>query len=94
MSGLADEKISLGLRANWRQFALLVAVNAFVGGMIGMERTILPLLAEEDFGIASKTAAVSFVAAFGLTKAITNLFAGWLSDRFSRRSCSSAGWQR
>lgn len=92
MSGLADEKISLGLRANWRQFALLVAVNAFVGGMIGLERTILPLLAEADFGIASKTAAVSFIAAFGLTKAITNLFAGRLSDRFSRRSVLIAGW--
>ncbi len=92
MSGLADERIALGLRANWRQFALLVAVNAFVGGMIGLERTILPLLAEADFGIASKTAAVSFIAAFGLTKALTNLFAGWLADRFSRRSVLIAGW--
>ncbi len=78
--------------ANWRQFALLVAVNAFVGGMIGLERTILPLLAEADFGIASKTAAVSFIATFGLTKAITNLLAGRLSDRFSRRSVLIAGW--
>ncbi|MCH8850535.1 MAG: MFS transporter, partial [Chloroflexi bacterium] len=78
--------------ANWRQFALLVAVNAFVGGMIGLERTILPLLAEAEFGIASKTAAVSFIATFGLTKAITNLLAGRLSDRFSRRSVLIAGW--
>ena len=87
-----SERIALGVGANWRQFALLVAVNAFVGGMIGLERTILPLLAEAEFGIASKTAAVSFIATFGLTKAITNLLAGRLSDRFSRRSVLIAGW--
>jgi MFS family permease len=87
-----SERIVLGVGANWRQFALLVAVNAFVGGMIGLERTILPLLAEADFGIASKTAAVSFIATFGLAKAITNLLAGRLSDRFSRRSVLIAGW--
>ena len=92
MSDLASGRIALGLRANWRQFALLVAVNAFVGGMVGLERSILPVLAEAEFGIASKTAAVSFVAAFGLAKAITNLFAGRLSERFSRRSVLIAGW--
>jgi MFS family permease len=82
----------LGLAANWQQFALLVATNAFVGGMVGLERSILPVLAREEFGIASKTVAVSFIATFGLTKAVSNLFAGRLSERFSRRSMLIAGW--
>ena len=89
---LKTHHIQLGLWPNWRQFALLVAVNAFVGGMIGLERSILPLLAEAEFGIASKTAAVSFIATFGLAKALTNLFAGHLSERFSRRSVLITGW--
>ena len=88
----AGQRITLGLAANWRQIALLVAVNAFVGGMVGMERSILPVLAEAEFGIGSKTAAVSFVAAFGLSKALTNLFAGHLSERFSRHRLLIAGW--
>ena len=92
MSGGASRRIALGLRTNWQQLALLVAVNAFVGGMIGLERSILPLLAEAEFGIASKTAAVSFIATFGLAKAVVNLFAGRLSERFSRRSVLIAGW--
>ena len=83
---------TLGLGANWRQFALLVAINAFVGGMVGMERSVLPLLAGEEFGIASKTAAISFVATFGLAKAFANLFAGPLSEKYSRRSILIAGW--
>lgn len=82
----------LGLRPNWRQFALLVAVNAFVGGMVGLERSVLPVLAKEEFGIASKTLAVSFIATFGLSKAIANLWAGRLSERFSRRKVLIAGW--
>ena len=82
----------LGLGANWRQFALLVAINAFVGGMVGMERSVLPLLAGEEFGIASKTAAISFVATFGVAKAFANLFAGPLSERYSRRHILIAGW--
>jgi MFS family permease len=82
----------LGLAANWRQFALLVATNAFVGGMVGLERSVLPVLARDEFGIASKTAAVSFIAAFGLAKASSNLIAGRLSERFSRRSVLIAGW--
>ena len=86
------QPITLGLRANWRQFALLVAVNVFVGGMIGLERSILPVLAEEEFGISSKTAAVSFIATFGLAKAISNLFAGNLSQRFTRRRVLITGW--
>lgn len=83
---------ALGLGANWQQFALLVATNAFVGGMVGLERSILPVLARDEFGIASKTVIVSFIATFGLTKALTNLFAGRLSERFSRRSMLIAGW--
>ena len=83
---------TLGLGANWRQFALLIAINAFVGGMVGMERTVLPLLAGEEFGIASKTAAISFVATFGFAKALANLFAGPLSEKYSRKRILIAGW--
>ena len=84
--------LQLGLHANSRQFALLVATNAFVGGMVGLERSILPVLARDEFGVASKTIAVSFIATFGLAKAIANLFAGRLSERFTRRSTLIAGW--
>ena len=91
-AGRGLERVELGLRRNWTQFALLVAVNAFVGGMIGLERSILPLMAESEFGIASKTAAISFIATFGLAKALTNLFAGRLSEHFSRRGMLIAGW--
>lgn len=84
--------VRLGLRPNWRQFALLVAVNAFVGGMVGLERSVLPLLAKDEFGIASKTVAVSFIATFGLAKAVSNLFAGTLAERYSRRRVLIAGW--
>ena len=84
--------VSLGLMDNWRQFALLVAVNLFVGGMIGLERSILPGLAEAEFGITSTTAAISFIATFGLAKAVSNLFAGNLSQRFTRRRILIAGW--
>jgi MFS family permease len=86
------QRAVLGLRANWRQFALLVAVNAFVGGMIGLERSILPLLAEAEFGITSKAAAVSFISTFGLAKALTNLFAGHLAGEVSRKRLLVAGW--
>jgi len=82
----------LGLRANRRQFWLLVVVNAFVGAMIGLERTVLPLLAEEEFGLASKGAVLSFVATFGLVKAATNFFAGRLGDLYGRRRVLVAGW--
>ncbi|HSJ16248.1 MAG TPA: MFS transporter [Longimicrobiales bacterium] len=84
--------IALGLKANWRQFSLLVLVNAFVGAMVGLERTVLPLLAEVEFGLASKTAALSFVATFGAVKALTNVFAGQLGDRYGRKRALVAGW--
>ena len=84
--------LQLGLSANWRQFTLLIVVNAFVGAMVGLERSVLPLVAVQDFAIASTTAAVSFIATFGLTKALANLAAGWLVDRHGRRSTLIAGW--
>ena len=83
---------SLGLRENARQFWLLVLVNAFVGAMVGLERTVLPLIAEREFGLASKSAALSFIATFGLVKAFTNYFAGRLGDRFGRKHVLIAGW--
>jgi MFS family permease len=84
--------VALGLRANWRQFWLLVLVNAFVGAMVGLERTVLPLLAQAEFGLASKSAALSFIATFGIVKALTNYFAGRLSDRYGRKPVLLAGW--
>jgi MFS family permease len=84
--------IRLGLRQNIAQFSLLVAVNALVGGMIGQERTVLPLLAEEEFGLTKFTAALTFIAAFGVVKATTNFFAGTLSDRYGRKPVLVAGW--
>lgn len=88
----APTDISLGLGDNWRQFALLVTVNLFVGGMIGMERSILPGLAEAEFGVTSKTAIVSFIATFGLAKAVTNLVAGSLARKVTRRRILITGW--
>jgi MFS family permease len=83
---------TLGLRANAGQFALLVLVNALVGGMIGQERTVLPLLARDVFHLEGLVVAMTFVAAFGITKAFTNLAAGALSDRLGRRPVLVAGW--
>jgi MFS family permease len=82
----------LGLRANWRQFTLLIVINAFVGAMVGMERVVVPLLAERDFGIASRSVILSFIVSFGLVKAAANLLAGGLSDRAGRRRVLIAGW--
>jgi MFS family permease len=82
----------LGLRANWRQFALLVVINAFVGAMVGIERTVLPLLAEDEFGIASASATLAFLVAFGLTKAFANLAAGHLADQHGRKRVLIVGW--
>lgn len=86
------EHIKLGLKENWKQFTILVIVNAFVGGMIGMERSVFPQFAADVFGVASKTAILSFITAFGITKAITNYFAGKLSNKFGRRNLLLFGW--
>jgi MFS family permease len=84
--------LTLGLRANAGQFALLVAVSALVGGMVGQERAIVPLLATDVFGISTATAALAFLVAFGLAKAVTNLVAGVLADRVGRKPVLVAGW--
>jgi MFS family permease len=82
----------LGLRHNAAQFTLLVAVNALVGGMLGQERTVLPLIGEQEFGLRAYTAGLSFIVVFGLAKAATNYFAGTWSDRFGRKPVLVAGW--
>jgi MFS family permease len=84
--------VRLGLRANAGQFALLVALNAFVGAMVGLERTVLPLVGKEDFGLASKSAILSFVVAFGVAKALANLAAGGLAHGAGRRRLLVLGW--
>jgi len=84
--------VRLGLRANLAQFALLVLVNAFVGAMIGLERTILPAIAEQEFHLAATAAVLSFIVVFGLTKAFTNYLAGTLADRIGRKHVLVAGW--
>jgi MFS family permease len=84
--------LSLGIRANWQQFTLLVVVNAFVGAMVGMERSVVPLIAQADFGLVSKSAILAFVLSFGLVKALVNLLAGRLSDGLGRKRILIAGW--
>jgi MFS family permease len=84
--------VRLGLRENFAQFALLVIVNAFVGAMVGLERSILPAIAEQEFQLVARTAVLSFIAAFGLAKALTNYGAGRLSDRLGRKHVLVAGW--
>lgn len=84
--------VQLGLRQNLAQFSLLVGVNALVGGMIGQERTVIPLLAKEEFGLTAFTATLTFIVAFGIVKAATNFFAGTLGDRFGRKPVLVAGW--
>jgi len=82
----------LGIRENFGQFSLLVLVNAFVGGMVGLERTILPPLAEREFHLAARSAVLSFIVVFGVTKALTNYLAGRLSDRVGRKHVLVGGW--
>ncbi len=84
--------VRLGLRENVWQFSLLVVVNAFVGAMVGLERSILPPMAEQEFHLVAKTAVLSFIVVFGVTKALTNYLAGRLSDRFGRKHVLVAGW--
>src|SRR5690242_4800318 len=88
----AGVPIRLGLKENWRQFALLVLINAFVGGMVGIERTIVPLIGSEEFGIASTTLIVSFIASFGIVKALANLVSGQLADAWGRKRVLVLGW--
>jgi MFS family permease len=83
--------VRLGLRENAGQFSLLMLVNAFVGAMVGLERSILPAIAEQEFQLAARSAVLSFIVAFGIAKAVTNYFAGRFSDRFGRRHGLKAG---
>ena len=86
------KQVQLGLKENWRQFTLLVIISAFVGGMIGLERSILPQIAEVEFHIAAKTAILSFIIVFGVVKAITNYFTGALANRMGRKNLLTIGW--
>jgi MFS family permease len=88
----ATPPIRLGLGANRGQFALLVVVNAFVGAIVGLERTVVPLIAEADFGLVSKTLVLSFLVSFGIVKALANLFTGRFADRLGRKPLLIAGW--
>ncbi|MDX8469208.1 MFS transporter [Mesorhizobium sp. VK23B] len=84
--------VALGLKANWKQFALLVLINAFVGGMVGIERTVVPLIGAEEFGVASTTLVVSFIVSFGVVKACANLVSGQLADMWGRKGVLILGW--
>jgi MFS family permease len=84
--------VSLGLRANWPQFSLLVLINAFVGGMVGLERTVVPLIGSEEFKIASTTLVVSFIVSFGVIKALANLVSGHFADVWGRKRMLVVGW--
>lgn len=86
------ENVKLGLKENWLQFTLLVVVNAFVGGMVGLERSILPEIAAQEFGLVVKTAILSFIVVFGVTKAITNYYTGALANKYGRRNLLILGW--
>ena len=90
--GTGRRPVTLGLRANAAQFTLLVAINALVGGMVGQQQTVLPLLAEDEFGLTGYTFMFTYVVAFGVTKAAANYFAGTWSDRYGRRPVLIAGW--
>jgi MFS family permease len=84
--------IALGLRENWQQFSLLVLINAFVGGMVGLERTLVPLIGSETFQLASTVTVTSFIVSFGIVKAITNLISGQLADSWGRKRTLVLGW--
>lgn len=85
-------EVKLGLKENWKQFSLLVIVNAFVGGMVGLERSILPEIAEKEFGLAVKTAILSFIVVFGVSKALTNYFTGAIANKLGRKKLLILGW--
>ena len=84
--------VRLGLRENAAQFSLLVALNGLVGGMVGLERSVLPLVGQHDFGLRSKSAILAFVLAFGVAKAVTNLAAGSLAEHVGRKRLLVIGW--
>lgn len=84
--------IQAGLKKNWKQFTLLVIINAFVGGMVGLERSIIPQIAEVEFGLSSKSITLSFITAFGITKAIANYFTGRFANRIGRKNLLLIGW--
>ncbi|AFL83773.1 arabinose efflux permease family protein [Belliella baltica DSM 15883] len=86
------KQVKLGLKENWKQFTLLVIINAFVGGMVGLERSILPQIAEVEFAIVAKTAILSFIIVFGIVKAITNYFAGAFANKIGRKNLLVIGW--
>ena len=88
----SGSRVRLGLKENWRQFALLILINAFVGGMVGIERTVVPLIGSEEFGIASTTIVVSFIVSFGVVKALANLVSGQLADAWGRKRVLVLGW--
>ena len=86
------QNTALGLRANWKQFALLVIINGFVGGMVGLERSILPIIAEQEYHLVAASAVLSFIIVFGIAKALTNYFAGALANRVGRKNLLTLGW--
>jgi MFS family permease len=88
----ATSSVRLGLKENWRQFALLIVINAFVGGMVGIERTVVPLIGSEEFGITSTTIVLSFIVSFGVIKALSNLVSGQLADAWGRKHVLVLGW--
>jgi len=89
---LASQSPEALTRGNRRSLLLLMTINAFVGAMVGLERTLLPLIAEKEFHLKSRSVILGFLIGFGITKAVTNLFAGYLADRLGRRSVLIAGW--
>lgn len=89
---ISPQGIKLGLKENLHQFILLVIVNAFVGGMVGLERSILPKIADEEFHVAATSAVLSFIIVFGIAKAITNYFTGQLANKYGRKKLLIAGW--
>lgn len=89
---MATQNVKLGLKENWKQFTLLVIINGFVGGMVGLERSILPQIAEVEFGMVVKSAILSFIIVFGIVKAITNYYTGALANKFGRKNLLVAGW--
>ncbi len=92
MEARPTSTVRLGLKENWQQFSLLVLINAFVGGMVGLERTVVPLVGSEEFGLVLRTAIFSFIVSFGIVKALSNLVSGSLADTLGRKKVLVAGW--